>query len=154
MRSERCKCGKATRFGSAMTYHPCEGCDECKTTFSVSPDGHRDLVPHEWVAIYDERTREFVSERCDRCHIRRRESQDVVTEEPPKGDFRYGDDRTIHRTAKINVERHPKTGAVVAVWFRCMRLPFSDTICDESRAESLAGSEKGDRPLKAVVFER
>lgn len=66
---------------------------------------------------------------------------------------RYGDDKTIHRTTAVNVERHPKTGEVVAVWFRCARLPFTDNVCSKSRAESLAGSENGDGPLKAVIFD-
>lgn len=68
-------------------------------------------------------------------------------------EFRYGDDRTIHGTTEVNVERHPKTGKVVAVWFRCMRLPFSDSVCAESRAEEMAGSEGGDGRIKAIVFE-
>lgn len=69
-------------------------------------------------------------------------------------EFRYGDNKTIHDTTEVNVERHPTTGVVVAVWFRCIRLPFTDTFCSDSRANELAGSEKGDGRLIAVVFER
>lgn len=69
-------------------------------------------------------------------------------------EFRYGDGRTIHGTQEVNVERHPETGQVVVVWFRCMRLPFTDKVCDLERAESLKGSEKGDGAIKAVVFVR
>lgn len=51
--------------------------------------------------------------------------------------FSYGGDGTIHRTEQVNVERDPKTGEVVSVWFRCMALPFTDTVCDESRANDM-----------------
>ena len=39
------------------------------------------------------------------------------------GVTRYGYNKTWHRTHQINVETHE--GRVVAVWFRCMVLPFT-----------------------------
>lgn len=36
----------------------------------------------------------------------------------------YGDDKTIHRTGIIDVEIDSGTGEVLAVWFRCLNLPF------------------------------
>jgi len=32
---------------------------------------------------------------------------------------RYGYDHTIHDSTGVNIERDTRTGAVVAVWFRC-----------------------------------
>lgn len=49
----------------------------------------------------------------------------------------YGGGNTIHQTQDVNIERDPRTGAVLAVWFRCMMLPFTDRIVDPARAQSL-----------------
>jgi hypothetical protein len=58
--------------------------------------------------------------------------------------FNYGGDRTIHRTEELNVELD-KTGKVVSVWFRCMALPFDQTVVDDERAaEMRAMYERGD----------
>ena len=48
----------------------------------------------------------------------------------------YGHDKTIHRTEKVNVELD-KDGKVVSVWFRCMALPFDQTIVDPIRAREM-----------------
>lgn len=37
----------------------------------------------------------------------------------------YGSDETIHRTNTIDVQINKDTGQVVAVWFRCLNLPFT-----------------------------
>ena len=62
----------------------------------------------------------------------------------------YGHDRTWHHTQQIDVEVH--NGKVVAVWFRCMPLPFRQSDCGEARAkemESLYSSEHG--PQNSLV---
>jgi hypothetical protein len=48
----------------------------------------------------------------------------------------YGFDKTIHRTKLLNVEVD-KNGKVVSVWYRCMLLPFDQTIVDDYRANSM-----------------
>jgi hypothetical protein len=66
--------------------------------------------------------------------------------------MRYGDDKTIHRTQQVNVELD-KNGKVVSVWFRCMTLPFTQTIVDNSRAEEMINAYKISPPksLNAVI---
>lgn len=48
----------------------------------------------------------------------------------------YGHDRTIHRTHHLNVEVGPD-GRVVAVWFRCLALPFTEHRIDAARAADM-----------------
>lgn len=50
---------------------------------------------------------------------------------------RYGYEHTIHRSTAVNVERDPATGAVVAVWFRCLALPFTDHESDPDRCAEM-----------------
>lgn len=47
----------------------------------------------------------------------------------------YGGDGTIHGSELLNVEIYK--GKVVAVWFRCLRLPFDQTEVDKSRRDSM-----------------
>lgn len=47
----------------------------------------------------------------------------------------YGDGGTIHNTNHLNVETH--CGTVVAVWYRCQRLPFNQSEADGYRATEL-----------------
>ena len=54
----------------------------------------------------------------------------------------YGHDRTIYRTTKLDVET--KDGKVVAVWFRCMALPFQQSEVGAERAEDMAEMYAGD----------
>lgn len=63
----------------------------------------------------------------------------------------YGHDKTIHRTELLNIEVD-KDGNVVSVWFRCMALPFSVSIADDNRAESMRRmyTEDNIKPLVAV----
>jgi hypothetical protein len=65
---------------------------------------------------------------------------------------RYGDNRTIHSTGEVNVEIGP-TGDVVAVWFRCRMLPFTQMRVIDSRASSMlkAAPLAG---IKAIVFDK
>ena len=58
----------------------------------------------------------------------------------------YGDDRTIHTTKYLDIETDAG-GNVVAVWFRCVSLPFKQVKVDENRADqmrSMYQAYKGD----------
>jgi len=52
-----------------------------------------------------------------------------------KGTRYYGGDGTIHGTTELDVET--RDGKVVAVWFRCIALPFRQTEIDKSRADEM-----------------
>ena len=70
-----------------------------------------------------------------------------------QGEFRYGDDNTIHRSGDVNVELGPD-GDVVSVWFRCHLLPFTESRVDHQRADSMMGYRSASRPrIQAIVFE-
>lgn len=71
MRYEQCKCGESIRYGSSFTYHGCEGCDKCGTTFSDHPGGHRPLQPHQWKDTYDRYTGEKDGRECQ-CGVYKR----------------------------------------------------------------------------------
>ncbi len=80
---------------------------------------------------------------------------------PPKGgsgtipaEIRYGDDKTIHRTGEVNIERG-QDGRVAAVWFRCRLLPFTDSRADSIREATMNEiyQKNPPPPLKAVVFD-
>ncbi len=64
----------------------------------------------------------------------------------------YGHDRTIHRTKYVDVEVD-KDGRVVAVWFRCMVLPFEQSDVDYDRAAEMRQAYKGHSPRKILAIE-
>lgn len=66
----------------------------------------------------------------------------------------YGHDRTWHRTTDVNVELD-KRGRVVAVWFRCMPLPFTQQVADDDRVTEMDRmyAERPPLPLVAVELE-
>lgn len=66
--------------------------------------------------------------------------------------FHYGDSNTIHSNSEVNVEINPK-GQVIAVWFRCMRLPFTQTIVDGLRAEEMSKSYKEEPPMGIIAID-
>jgi hypothetical protein len=69
-------------------------------------------------------------------------------------ELRYGDDRTIHRTDHVNVELDSH-GTVVAVWFRCLLMPFTASVADPARAAEMRAAYR-HHPLpgiKAIVIE-
>ena len=68
MRYLRCECGKAERWDTGETVHPCQGCAECNTTFATSPGSHLPLGPHVLVDRYDERTGALSRQICTACH--------------------------------------------------------------------------------------
>lgn len=49
----------------------------------------------------------------------------------------YGRDGTIHRTGEVNIELDPQTHQVVAVWFRCQPLPFTQSVASTDRAREM-----------------
>ncbi len=66
--------------------------------------------------------------------------------------FVYGHDKTIHQTTELDVETY--NGKVVAVWFRCMMLPFNQEDVDKSRAKEMIEAYKEPAPrLLAVEVE-
>lgn len=47
----------------------------------------------------------------------------------------YGEDRTIHSNGYFDVET--RNGEVVAVWFRCMPVPFLQSKVNAARAREM-----------------
>lgn len=47
----------------------------------------------------------------------------------------YGNDGTIHQDGEVNVEIYK--GKVVAVWFRCQPLPFTQSDWGKDRAREM-----------------
>ena len=66
-----------------------------------------------------------------------------------KEDF-YGGNGTIHQTGTIDVQMD-KHGHVVAVWFRCRMLPFTQSIRDYGDVGFPSPEELGS--IKGIVFE-
>lgn len=67
----------------------------------------------------------------------------------------YGHNFTVHQTEHLNIEMDPVTHHPVAVWFRCMALPFDVSIGDESRVNDMRLMYEGKdiHPIKAVVMD-
>ena len=62
----------------------------------------------------------------------------------------YGHDKTWHRTEYVDVET-TETGEVVAVWFRCICIPFRQTTVDRARTKHMRDAyERGVPSLNAV----
>lgn len=53
----------------------------------------------------------------------------------PEGTEFYGSAGTVHGTTEVDVETYK--GRVIAVWFRCMRLPFKQETTDAERAAEM-----------------
>jgi hypothetical protein len=53
----------------------------------------------------------------------------------------YGHGGTIHGTEHLDVEVD-SDGSVVSVWFRCMALPFQQTLVDRDRAAEMVSMYK------------
>ena len=64
----------------------------------------------------------------------------------------YGHNKTIHSTKSINVELD-KNGKVVAVWFRCITLPFTQHTVDDERAAMMQEMYEINRPYPLVAVE-
>jgi len=60
----------------------------------------------------------------------------------------YGGDGTIHSTGTVDVQLN-KDGDVVAVWFRCRMLPFTQST--KYTTDSLP--RQGPGSIKGIVFE-
>ena len=41
---------------TSMGSQDCQGCEECKTTYSGHPDHHKPLQPHQWVKRFNGNT--------------------------------------------------------------------------------------------------
>lgn len=68
MNYRRCKCGKCESWESGMAPADCSGCEECGTTFSGHPDGHKPLIPHDWRPQFDRNTGKPDRPMCTRCY--------------------------------------------------------------------------------------
>lgn len=66
--------------------------------------------------------------------------------------MRYGHDKTIHRTGHLDVEVDV-SGKVVAVWFRCLRLPFKEVPADIWRALEVEKAYREDPGPTIVAIE-
>lgn len=66
----RCKCGKSEYYGSGMTPQPCEGCDECGTTYATRADDHKERAPHDWKPQFNENTGKPDRPLCRVCYAR------------------------------------------------------------------------------------
>lgn len=62
-------------------------------------------------------------------------SPDLNKNEHQRETFIYGRNKTIHNGGEVNVEIH--NGKVVAVWFRCVHLPFTESEAGEARAADM-----------------
>ena len=58
----------------------------------------------------------------------------------------------MHRTGVVNIEVGPD-GHVSAVWFRCLRVPFDETLVSADRSAEMRKSYALEPPsdIKAVV---
>ncbi len=68
MRHLRCKCGKMTMSTSMGAVKDCEGCSQCKTTYSGHPDNHKKLLPHDWAETTYHQNTGKPYKTCKRCH--------------------------------------------------------------------------------------
>ena len=75
-------------------------------------------------------------------------------EEEEPNEIRYGDGNTYQHSGEVNVEIGPE-GDVVAVWYRCRRLPFTETRIDLHRVNELRRRAPVGRVMhiKAIIFE-
>lgn len=60
----------------------------------------------------------------------------------------YGLDQTWHRTETVDVEI--RDGHVVAVWFRCQMLAFTENAVDQARADDMVAHADDASPIIAV----
>lgn len=63
----------------------------------------------------------------------------------------YGGDKTWHSTGTVDVQLD-KSGKVVAVWFRCKMLPFTQSVRDYDGGLYVPVSESLGS-IKGIVFE-
>jgi hypothetical protein len=68
MRMLRCKCGKREAWTS-QGMQPCEGCEECNTTYASHPKYHDPLQPHIWITRYNQNTGKPYK-LCSRCFVK------------------------------------------------------------------------------------
>ena len=69
MRYARCRCGKAEAW-TTDGFQPCQGCEECGTTYASHPDHHKEVQPHEWAVKFSRDTGEPSHRECVNCHKR------------------------------------------------------------------------------------
>lgn len=72
-----------------------------------------------------------------------------LKQELAKPGMYYGNGGTIHGTGWVDVETD-KDGNVVAVWFRCMMLPFKQHTVSKERAAHMREANVGINVLTGV----
>ena len=64
---------------------------------------------------------------------------------------KYGKDRTIHQDTEVNVETDDH-GNVVAVWFRCQPIAFTQSNHGEARAKDMrAMYSDPNHPVPGII---
>jgi hypothetical protein len=66
MQYRTCECGKSERWDTGEIVHPCEGCDECKTTYYQG--GRKELQPHDYEEYFLGGSNPNPVKRCKRCY--------------------------------------------------------------------------------------
>ncbi len=61
----------------------------------------------------------------------------------------YGHDRTIHRSGHLDVETDDN-GNVVAVWFRCLSLPFKQVRTSKDGTQVIDSDDAAGMKILAV----
>lgn len=69
MRHLRCECGKSLAWDSGSeSGYPCQGCDECGTTYATHPGGHQKRIPHVFGKKLHHNGGLSYLRLCERCH--------------------------------------------------------------------------------------
>jgi hypothetical protein len=76
MQYRTCKCGKCERWDTGEVVWPCQGCNECKTTYYQS--GRKELQPHDYEIYYLGGSTPKPVLKCKRCHDIERIDQDLL----------------------------------------------------------------------------
>lgn len=84
MQYKRCKCGKCERWDTGEHVHDCQGCDQCQTTFSGGPEGHKELQPHVFDRVLFNQQTGRPYRMCSRCNTIDKESYTLSKEPVPE----------------------------------------------------------------------
>lgn len=102
-------------------------------------DEYRQLTSQEFEDRIAERNKKWSESKGYATRIVDKLNDDqkwALRQELAKPAHYYGDGGTIHQSTELDVETH--AGVVVAVWFRCMRLPFRQAEVDFDRGKEMS----------------
>lgn len=142
MRTERCKCGNAIRFGSGMTYHPCEGCEECQTTFAGHPDFHEPLQPHDFRPVYDRYTGQPEDEECTRCGVSKKRLEKIRADAKAEKERKAGEQAEQQRELEDGTAAYK--ALVDAEIERTGNMPHCDSLVLHAPGECKYCDERGN----------